>query len=261
MKRLFAFVFASLVFLLLPATSFAQQGTPDIPDRNDYPNSGTKIAEYLDTIGRGRPEPLPERRVITKGLLAPAESDRLAFAGLLKQPQSGLIRLLPREIYDAETYHTKSPVTIRGGGAYYSFARLTHVYGYGSDIELDHDTLSVGFAGADFGMITDLGQVSLDEVTLAQPYTIFLASHAAPANEPDARYEAKRFSEHRVALNGLTYASRLPVKVGDTYLLRSISYDRSDVLVGLTVFRKDTDGSVVIAWKLLQKYTPTRLIN
>ena len=259
MKRLFAFVFASLVFLLLTITSFAQ-GTPDIPERN-YPRSPTEVEKYVDAIGKGGPESRPEMRVITKGLLAPAESDRIAYAGFLKQPDSGLIRLLPREIYDAETYHTKSPVTIRGGGAYYSFARLTHVYGYGSDIELDHDTLSVGFAGADYGMITDLGQVPLDEVTLAQPYTIFLASYLAPANEPDARAEGRRFREHRLAINGVTYASRLPVKVGDTYLLRSISYDRSDVLVGLTVFRKDTDGSVIIAWKLLQEFQPTRLIN
>lgn len=259
MKRLFAFVFANLILLLLTATSFAQ-GTPDIPERN-YPSSLTDFEKDVDAIGRGRPEPPRELRVITKGLLASGESDRLAFAGFLKQPNTGLIRLLPREIYDAETYHTKSPVTIRGGGAYYSFARLTHAYGYGSDIELDHDNLSVGFAGADYGMITNLGQVPLDEVTLAQPYTIFLASYAAPANDPDARAEARRFSEHRVPINGLTYARTLPAKVGDTYLLRSISYDRSDVLIGLTVFRKDTDGSVIIAWKLLQKFQPIRLIN
>ena len=32
--------------------------------------------------------------------LAPSDEDRTAFAELLKQPDTGLIRLLPREVYD-----------------------------------------------------------------------------------------------------------------------------------------------------------------
>jgi hypothetical protein len=70
-------------------------------------------------------------------------------------------------------------LTIRGGGAYYSFTRLTHEYGLGSDIELqpvptndfvappiaEYDFLT-GFAGADYGFIVTLGNVPLEKVTL-----------------------------------------------------------------------------------------------
>jgi hypothetical protein len=48
-------------------------------------------------------------------------------------------------------------------------------------------------------------------------------------------------------------------EVGATYLLRSINFERSDVLVALKVVRQDTDGSVIIAWKLLQKYPVPKL--
>ena len=73
--------------------------------------------------------------------------------------------MLPREVYESEVYKkNRKTLTIRGGGAYYSFARLTHEYGYGSDLSLDSGYLSVGFAGADYGMMIDLGDVSLDEI-------------------------------------------------------------------------------------------------
>jgi hypothetical protein len=48
--------------------------------------------------------------------------------------------------------------------------------------------------------------------------------------------------------------SSLPVKPDSTYLLRSLNYDESDVLVAFRVVRIDSDGSVTILWKLLQKF-------
>src|SRR5215831_17569967 len=56
--------------------------------------------------------------------LAPSPSDLQAYGEFLKQPDSGLIRLLPREKYD-----NPKEMTIRGGGAYYSFTQLKHEYG------------------------------------------------------------------------------------------------------------------------------------
>src|SRR5262249_6697443 len=53
--------------------------------------------------------------------LAPSAEDRAANSEVLSQPDTGLIRLLPRETFDDKTGKT-SALTIRGGGAYYSFA-------------------------------------------------------------------------------------------------------------------------------------------
>jgi hypothetical protein len=76
-----------------------------------------------------------------------------------------------------------------------------------------------------------------------------------PSPEGLARAEAARFRlRGGVTIDGLTYQSRLPVIENSTYLLRSISYDHSDVLVAFRVVRRDQDGSVVIAWKLLKTY-------
>lgn len=183
---------------------------------------------------------------LEKKLLAPSEEDRAAYATFLRQPDTGIIRLIPRE----------NNLTI--GGAYYSFSRFTHEYGYGSDIELQQDYLSVGFAGADFGMLTNLGDVPLEDIILEQPTVRFLAGYEPPRREPDARSEYRRVSEGFTS-DGTSYRNRLPVEVKTTYLLRSINYDQADVFVAFRVVRKDIDRSVIIVWKLLKKYPKPEL--
>jgi hypothetical protein len=191
--------------------------------------------------------------------LSPAEEDRAAYKEFLSQPDTGLIRLLPRDVYESEVYKkNQKTLTIRGGGAYYSFARLTHEYGYGSDLSLDSGCLSVGFAGADYGMIIDLGDVSLDEISTDYPRVLSLLNYAAAKDEPQARVEQRQVQVGRI-LDGATYQERVPVKIGTTLLLRSINYDFSDVLVAFREVRKDTDGSLIIAWKLLKKFPKPEL--
>ena len=73
------------------------------------------------------------------------------------------------------------------------------------------------------------------------------------AAETSARSEYSRFGKG-VAEGEVTYKRSLPVKEGTTYVLRSIDYGTSDVLVGLHVLRRDMDGSVIIAWKVLKRY-------
>jgi hypothetical protein len=193
--------------------------------------------------------------------LSPAQEDHAAYKEFLSQPDTGLIRLLPREVYESEAYKkNQKTLTIRGGGAYYSFAKLTHEYGYGSDLELDSGYLSVGFAGADYGLLTELGDVSLGEINSDYPAARFLSDYIAAKDEPQARVEHRQIQVGQI-LDGATYKTRLPAKIGSTFLLRSIVYDYTDVLVAFRVVRKDTDGSLIIAWKLLKKFPKPELMR
>jgi len=245
-----------LTIFLLTATAFAQQASNPpgdvvphtFPDNiNDYwrPNNESRSFRRED-------------RVIKKGLLAPSAQDRLTYESFLRERKTGLIRLMPRESYDWETYHAKKRVPIRGGGAYYSFANLTHAYGYGNDLALERNFLSVGFTVGDYGMLTNIGNRSLEDVTLNDPATRFISQYAAPRPERAARSEYRRF-QSGVTIDGALYRSRLPLEIGATYLLRSIVYRESDVLVAFRTVRKDPDGSVIIAWKLLKSYPAPEL--
>jgi hypothetical protein len=235
MKRIFA---ASLVVVVSSFIAFGQT-----PSR----------AEVLNDIETKR----AELAKLETQFLAPSAEDRAAYAELLAQPNTGLLRLMPREKFDSDA-NKSAALTIRGGGAFYSFASLAHQYGQGSDILLYSGYLSVGFAGADYGMLIKLDGASLEDISSELPGVAFLAKYSAVTNEPEARIEQRRFGTGTV-IDGATYKERVPVEVGATYVLRSINFERSDVLVAFRVVRQDTDGSLIIAWRMLEKYPTPKL--
>lgn len=181
-------------------------------------------------------------------LLAPSAADLERHAEFLAQPGTGLVRLLPRDKW-------QNKLSMSGGGAYYSFAHLTHEYGRGSDIELDGERLTVGFAGANFGFMSNLGDVPLETVSAETDAVQFMASFKTPSAEPEARTSFRQFAHGDGHQAGpWTYRRTLPAVVGNTYALRSVNYHESDVLVAFRVVRKDTDGSIIVLWKMLKKY-------
>jgi hypothetical protein len=191
--------------------------------------------------------------------LSPSDADRSALEHFLSQSGTGLIRLLPREIYESEVYtKNKKTITMRGGGAYYSFKRLTHEYGFGSDIGLDSEQLYVGFAGADYGMLMKLDGIALEDASADHPAIRALLDYKAVKTEPEARVEQRRVSTG-AEVSGFVYKNRLPLEVNTTYVLRSVNYDNSDILVVFRVVRKDTDGSAIIGWKVLKEFTVPKL--
>jgi hypothetical protein len=223
---LFAFVF------MFSAQTFAQ-------DR-------TQLLREIDSLKE-------QLKAKEKEFLDPSPQEKAAFTEFLNQPDTGLIRLMPRET-------NQNKLSINGSGAYYSFARLTHEYGFGSDISLERDMLSVGFAGADFGFLTSLNEVSLESVNQQHPALEFLVNFTPSTEEPKAR-ESKRNSGAGFQVKEFTYRRSLLARVNTTYAVRSVNYGISDILAVFRVLRKDSDGSLIIAWKLIKLYPTPELIR
>jgi uncharacterized protein (DUF1778 family) len=196
-----------------------------------------------------------ELAVLEKQVLAVADSDREEFAAFLTQPQTGVIRLLPREVYDG---NSKRRLAISGGGAYYSFVGKSHEYGHGSDISLEQGFLHVGFAGADYGLLLDLGDVSIDQVATDHVATRALLDYRPPIKEADVRAEFRKLWKG-IELSGYNFTSRVTAKVSNTYLLRSISIEESDIAVAFRVVRKDTDGSLILLYKVLKTFPTPKM--
>jgi hypothetical protein len=254
MKSFFAASSVVLVTLFLTASVAAQQASNPPFDFDKHGAEPPERDWYSDLVkGRAR-----EDRVLKRGLLAPSAQDRQAHESFLRERNTGLVRLMPRELYDWEMYTTRKQVAVRGGGSYYSFAHLTHAYGYGSDLGLERNVLRVGFAGADFGILTTLGDVPLEGITRSDARIKFVVDYQVPARESAARSEVRRFQKG-ITVDGALYSSRLPVSVNATYILRSVNYDQSDVLVAFRVVRKDNDGSIIILWKSLGHYPSPQL--
>ncbi|MGB7067935.1 MAG: hypothetical protein WBD22_00385 [Pyrinomonadaceae bacterium] len=160
------------------------------------------------------------------------------------------IRLLPRGQYENQ-------FVMKGGGAYYSFLRKTHEYGYGSDLQLGNSEFSVGFAGGDYGFLIDLGDVSLASVDEAHPMIQFMVDYTPPNDLPTIRIEQRKFDSFDAG--GFRYERSVRAYVGHTYAVRSISFSRSDVLVAFKVHRRDIDGSMIVFWKLLKEFPKTEI--
>jgi hypothetical protein len=240
MKRVTVITGFLVTFLLSSLTIIAQT-----PSREDLLKEiETKRAEVAE---------------LEKSFLSPSEEDQVQYANFLQAPNTGLIRLLPRQKFDSDVYKENAKsIALRGGGAFYSFSRLTHEYGSGSDLALDQGMFWVGFAGADYGFLTNIGDVSLESVNPETPAVATFAAYKAAREEPLARTEFRRLAAG-AQLEGMPIKSRTPVRLNSTYLLRSINYLRSDVLVAFRVVRVDSDGSTIILWKLLQKYGTPKL--
>ena len=161
-----------------------------------------------------------------------------------------VFRLMPRELYDHK-------FTVQGGGAYYSFTTKSHDYQKIAQIELSQNYLSVGFAGADYGFIADLGSVPLAGITKETDEINFLVNYKPPTKEADVRIEQRKAGNYET--ENATYRSRVLFSVGHSYALRAISFDQADVLVALKIYRKDTDGSLIIFWKLLENFEKPKL--
>ena len=277
--------FASLVFAIIFASlwavsALAQQASDppfSFPNHIDVPGEKSDEGKYNEMVRRNnapppRFGPSPEPRVLKKGPLAPSDQDRASYTSFLSQPNAGLIRLLPQELNESKTSQTKRGLKTQRNGPYYSFSFFTHEYGYGSDLELnttlrfygsielppDHNISAGGFGGASYGMLTNLGDEPLEKITFNDPRAAFMLTYPPPRAEPDARCEFRRFRDG-VSIGGQTYKRTLPIQLNATYLLRSINYGLSDVLVGFRVVREDSDGSVIIAWELLKQFAPRKL--
>jgi hypothetical protein len=248
---------ATLIFLSAAPIALTQSQLPS----GDYP-AHMFSEEFFDQAGNrnNAARKLDENRIVKKGPLAVSLSDRTLLKDFLQQPDTGLLRLYPREA----NYKLVSPVAKLSealrGGAYYSFANHSHGYGFGSDIQFERGKLSAGIQGYDYGVFTNLGDVPLTEITFKDSRIAFLASYAPARRSQDAKSEKSRFS-HGFETGGMLYEGKIPAAPGTTYLLRSIIYggERSDVLVAFRVMSEDKDQGLTIAWKLLKKYRVSHL--
>ncbi len=188
---------------------------------------------------------------LEKAFLAPSEEDRARYADFLRQPDTGLFRMVPRQVYN--TPESRLVVTIPGGGAFYSFIERTNDYVNSTAIGLEQGQLTTIMAGGNYSMLVNIGDVPLESVSLETNAAQVLAQHTPVDDEPHARIEQRK-SMQGASIGGVTYKERQPAKVNTTFVLRSINYSTSDVLVAFRVVRIDNDDSVTIVWKLLKKY-------
>jgi hypothetical protein len=195
-------------------------------------------------------------------MLRPTAVERATYAQFLKQPHSGLVRLLPEKdkVVSVERLGKEGSTVylFSGGGAYYSFTKLDHWADAWADLKLKNGNLEVAFRPDVLGAITMLGDVPIESLTSDSLGVSILAKYARPVERMRAMSEYERF-KGGVTLAGYELQTQVPIHENKTYALRSIAYGRSDLLVGVRVVKQNEDGSVLLLWKRLHKFSVPKL--
>lgn len=221
--------------------------------------------------------PIPKRKMTEehKRLLFPSAEEREAFAAFLRQPNTGIVRLLPQSDCreDPRLLHANSSCVdaippVPGGGSFYSFRSGGHQWGQRADVWLRDGVFRAGFAGESLGFLTALGDVPLDAVTLGSAGVDYLAEFSPPTSitEAQRQYELNKVG---FRVRNHVYGAAMYVRPAMTYVLRSITYRAdseqskmrkpADVLVSFRVVSRATDGSVTLVWKELQRRKSPKL--
>ena len=195
-------------------------------------------------------------------ILQPKRAERATYSQFLKQPHVGLVRLFPQTAkvvtVDRLSKDKTTAPMFPGGGAFYSFTRLNHSPGFWADLMLKDGNLEVSFGPDIVGAITMLGDVPIESLTSDSPGVNVLERYTRPVDIKQAKSERERF-KGGVTLAGYELQTQVPVHENKTYALRSIAYGRSDLLVAVRVVKQNEDGTVLLLWKRLDKFSAPKL--
>ena len=103
------------------------------------------------------------------------------------------------------------------------------------------------------GLIADIGKLPIEKISENSAEYIALARYQPPDKINNIKNE---FSE-----NGLNFYQTVPIKIGETYLLRAISYDQGDGIFALKTHRKDTDRSLIVFIKTIKTFAPPKILR
>ena len=214
-------LFPALVFIfLLSLLTLAQTRTEAVTEFNELRARGATLESII---------------------ASPDERDFQAA----KKGNLNVVRLLPRESYDKGLFETS------GGDSYFSFYFRIPNWGHGVDIGLQGGELQAGHNG--LGLLMDLGNVPIRGVSSESKDVSLLRDYAVPEYQNYYPDFDKLRSREGLKINDTAVHSKLSAQEGHTFLLRSIVYGYYDVVAAFSVQRKDADGSLILAWKLLDQ--------
>ncbi len=172
---------------------------------------------------------------------------------LLASDSANVVRLLPREKF-------QDLLTVREGGAYYSFLEREHEFTGASDLQYEQGNLGISNDGG----ILDIGPYVLADLTIDTiPGHLDdldtrtwreLTTTASPPTNSVPWVAASVFHDLYTARRAAQRddLSDTPMVVGHCYLLRAID-DHGDILVAFDVVEQDGYG-ITLNWRELKRF-------
>ena len=190
----------------------------------------------------------------------------------LKSPNTGIFKLLPLldcvSIQENKAFEACADrnLNLSVFANSYSFRERKHAVAAFGDFALNDSNLDAGKSGIQ-SIIVDLGDVPLEEVTLDRSKGLEYLLRFQPQSQIES--VRNQFEELRsgISAEGYRYSKSSPVKLGNTYGIRSIAYSNdksmkksSDLVLAVKVIQLDKAGGVTFLWKELSKKNAPKLV-
>ena len=112
-------------------------------------------------------------------------------------------------------------------------------------------------------LVSEIGNINLDEVTLKSPISDFLNDFQPSKSKTEFEQQLK-ILEKGVVHNGYFYSTLVPVKINSAYVFRSIAFSpvrkfrgghfwHQDLIISFKIIGLEDDGSIIFIWKKLRE--------
>ncbi|MGV0025653.1 hypothetical protein [Phormidesmis priestleyi] len=220
--------------------------------------------------------------------LYPSESQ--PFSAFLAQPETGIARLLPIEVY--RTASNTQNRLLSTPTERFPLATLIQREGLSPRlaVRVEGDLFQLIQTDLDYGFITDLGDVAIESLSdtpfeklSSIPQTLrFFYTYRPPSELEAVQTDRRRFTTGKVAAFSLNepLLTQTPAATNRTYLVRSIQYKvpelitsgrtllpnerrilkdllmmpSSDLLFAFRPVSRRSDGSYTVLWRILTKF-------
>lgn len=215
----------------------------------------------------------PKHTKDEKERLAPNAEDKLKYTGFLRENRTGLFRLM-NDVECAENLYVirvdEGCSEFIQGSSFYSFRKKEYTTAHLSDIRYK-DGLLITDAIFSQNILVRLGDIPLETLTLSSDGMKFLVDFVPEDLNTKA---TKQYVElvKGIRFNKYEYRKAIPAILNNTYAMRIVAYrgslykrfhgwaydllagdNRSDLIVAFRIIRKDSDGSISILWKELER--------
>jgi len=213
--------------------------------------------------------------------VAPSEAWLTRYADLLRQPKTGIFKLVP----DTGCTNNLRVVDAREGCLKYAMPGSANSYSFRTEsyrirhlADLTYDGEDVFLTGIFMhAIISDLGDVPLEQMSTEAPGMKFLSDFKPSATAQEVGLIDSTFLKG-IQVKGYRYSKSVPAKVDSTYGFRGVAYrgkvvrsvqglryneldydDREDVLIAFRIVERAQDGSITIVWRQLSKLESPRI--
>jgi hypothetical protein len=199
-----------------------------------------------------------------KLLITPLKEDLEKFAAFLKEPKTGIFKILPARCGDERVVDAGKSDCLKPESdqlAYYSFRKKLYGAQEWLDLRYQDKYLWVGIKRLTIGLIVDLGERGLESLSADSAEVKALAALSMP-KESEQIGARKKEIEKGLEAGTLRFFHNAPAVPGRTYLLRSHAYrtresalndKRIDIIVALQIVGIDENQGLTVIWKELSR--------